>query len=86
MTVCYQSPSIRCKSLSSSLKDRFSKCSLFAGKFSVSGSDAEDAAVDFDEEDEVTNIASIAALSPFSLTFCSTQTRNLVCRCLFQKS
>ncbi|KAH6828958.1 hypothetical protein C2S53_000869 [Perilla frutescens var. hirtella] len=31
----------------------FSKCPLFAGKLSVSSSEAEAAAIDFDEEDEV---------------------------------
>ncbi|XP_057766318.1 uncharacterized protein LOC130986795 isoform X1 [Salvia miltiorrhiza] len=49
----YRYPCIRCKSLSSALKDRFSRCPLFPGKLSVLSSEAEDAAGDFDEEDEV---------------------------------
>ena len=50
----YRYPCIRCKSLSSALRERFSKCPLFAGKLSGLSSEAEDAARDFDEEDEVT--------------------------------
>lgn len=50
----YRYPCIRCKSLSSALRERLSKCPLFAGKLSGLSSEAEDAARDFDEEDEVT--------------------------------
>ncbi|XP_042013887.1 uncharacterized protein LOC121762153 [Salvia splendens] len=49
----YRYPCIRCKSLSSALRERLSKCPLFAGKLSGLSSEAEDAARDFDEEDEV---------------------------------
>lgn len=48
-----RNPSIRCKFLSSSLKDTFSKCPLYPGKLSVSSSEAGEAAIGFDEEDEV---------------------------------
>ncbi|KAG6438145.1 hypothetical protein SASPL_103082 [Salvia splendens] len=49
-TMFYRYPCIICKFLSSALKDRFSNCPIFPGKLI---SEAEDAACDFDEEDEV---------------------------------
>ncbi|XP_042018426.1 uncharacterized protein LOC121766144 [Salvia splendens] len=52
-TMFYRYPCIRCKSLSSALRERLSKCPLFAGKLSGLSSETEDAACDFDEEDEV---------------------------------
>lgn len=55
-----RNPSIRCKFLSSSLKDTFSKCPLFPGKLSGSSSEEGEAVIGFDEEDEVSDMITIA--------------------------
>lgn len=56
-----RNPSIRCKLLSSSLKDTFSKCPLFPGKLSgLSPEEEGEAVIGFDEEDEVSDMITIA--------------------------